>query len=97
MDVPDASREAIIAGGPGLWYISAIGVPDVPVAYGGSIPFVYEVDVALVPSGQQRIESDACAVSYLKPSAYLTNKLRWIIKHPAGAQQWFQIFVRTFV
>jgi hypothetical protein len=72
-------------------------VPDVPAAYGGSVPFVYEVDIALVPSGQQRIESDAVAVAYFKPSVELTNKLRWTVKHPAGGQQWFQLFARTYV
>jgi hypothetical protein len=97
MDVPDSSHADIVAAGPGFWYISALGVPDIPAAYGGSIPFVYEVDIALVPSGQQRIESEAGAVQYLKPSAYHTNKLRWIIKHPAGGTEWLQIFVRTYV
>lgn len=98
LDIPDGTKTQATTDGPGNWLASAIGVPDVPAIYGGSIPFVYEVDVALIPSGEGRILSDACATSYLKPNAtYHTSKIRWIIKHPTGAAQWFQVFVRTFV
>lgn len=102
LDIPDASHAAIVTSGPGTYYVSSIGVPDVPSAYGGSIPFVYEVDLALLPAYETRVVSDGMATQYLKPTViggtdYHTNKLRWIFKHPVGATLWFQTALRTFV
>jgi hypothetical protein len=97
VDIPDASRTAITTDGPGNWYMSAVGVPDVPNAYGGSIPFVHEVDLALIPSGVSHVVSDGRATSLMVPSGtYHTGKLRWIVKHPTGSVQWFQMMVETF-
>jgi hypothetical protein len=97
VDIPDASRTAIATDGPQTWYMSAIGVPDVPGAYGGSIPFVHEVDLALIPTGSSHVVSDGRATSLMIPNGtYHTGKLRWIVKHPTGAARWFQILVETF-
>jgi hypothetical protein len=93
MDTP-----AGLAGGTtDQWYISAIGVPDYPPAYFGQIDYIAEVNLEAVTA--QRVISDGRAVSYL-PYRYNnmpgTNKLRFIVKHPPGAQQRFQVFIEHF-
>jgi hypothetical protein len=80
------------------WYVSAIGVPDYPPAYYGSIPFINEVNVEAVNAS--RVTADGRAISFMPyqlGGAPGTNKLRFIFKHPAGAQQRFQIFIEHFV
>ena len=80
------------------WYVSAIGVPDYPPAYGGQVPYISEVNLEAATTN--RVDSDGRAVSYM---AYNyggmpnTNKMRFIFKHPAGAQQRFQIYIEHFV
>lgn len=79
------------------WYLGVIGVPDLPVQMYGSVPYISETNIEAVTT--RVVESDGCAVSFLpyKFYGYPTNKLRFIFKHPPGAQQRFQIYVRHFV
>jgi hypothetical protein len=92
MDIPDSIRNAT----PGTWFIGAVGVPDIPRQYGGSVPFIGQVDLALVR--ESRVISDGRGTQYMVYNAqYHTSKIRYIIRHPAGASEWLQIFVETFV
>jgi hypothetical protein len=87
---------SLFGGTTGEWWISAVGVPDIPLAYGGSINFVYPANLELVSTNQ--IVSDGRASQYLTYNpTYHTNKLRWIVKHPTSAGLRIQIYVETFV
>lgn len=92
IDVPDS-----IAGGTsGEWWISCIGIPDIPAAYGGSVQFVTGTNLEAVYT--RKVVSDGRATQYLTyNSTYHTNKLRWTILHPVGSNPRFQIYVETFV
>jgi hypothetical protein len=93
MDVPSSLRD----GTSDAWFLSAIGVPDYPPAYFGSIDYISEVNLEAIST--QRVVSDGRAVSFLPYNlggAPHTNKLRFILKHPAGAKQRFQILVEHF-
>ena len=88
-----------LAGGTtDAWYMGGIGVPDIPAVAGGSIAYLTETNLeAIAASG--RFHSDGRAVSYLPYNygGYPTNKLRFIIKHPAGASLRFQLYIEHFV
>ena len=86
---------SIVGGITGNWFVSAIGVPDVPEAMGGSIDFINEVNLELCHTN--RIDTDGRATTYMAPDAtYHTNKIRFILRHPAGVEQPFQIYLETF-
>ena len=87
----------LLNGATDQWFLSVIGVPDLPAIYYGSVPYISEVNLEAVTSGQ--INSNGRAISYLpyKYGGYPTNKLRFIIKHPAGAQERFQLYMEHFV
>lgn len=93
MDIPTAIKD----GNTDQWFISGIGVPDLPPQMYGSVPYISEVNIEAITT--QRVMSDGRAISYLPYNygGYPTNKLRFIIKHPAGAQQRFQIYLEHFV
>jgi hypothetical protein len=93
IDIPGT----VTGGTPGEWYITIIGVPDVPAVYGGSVVFVSPVDLSLVT--QARIVSDGRATQFMKHDAtYHTNKLRLIVKHPASSTNpRLQMYLETFL
>lgn len=91
IDIPPS----IIGTTDGLYYVGAVGVPDIPAMYGGSIPFVSPTDMALVYSN--RVVSDGRASQYLTyNTTYHTNKMRWIFWHPTGSHARVQIYLETF-
>lgn len=67
-----------------LW---VFGVPDVPAAYGGSIPFVQGgINLKHVGTGHG-FSSDGRSSKYMTYNATTkTNKFRIILKHPTGVQ-----------
>lgn len=93
MDIPAILKE----GTTDQWFMAVIGVPDLPPQYYGSVPYISEINLESVPA--QRITSNGRAISYLpyKYGGYPTNKLRFIIKHPAGAKARFQLYMEHFV
>lgn len=94
MDIPTD----VVGGVTDGWYISVIGVPDYTVQQGGSIDYISEVNIEAITT--QKITSDGVAVSYLQyqaGGAPNTNKLRFIIKHPAGQQKRFQVYIEHYV
>jgi hypothetical protein len=87
--------DSISTAGVGIWYLSVCGAPDVPVQYGGCIPFLGEVDLALLQS--KSISMDGRATSFIKyDPVYHSGKIRFTIKHPPGAIIGFQIFLEIF-
>lgn len=92
IDVPSS----IAGGSTDNWWISCIGVPDIPSSLGGSIPFVYGTNLESVYTN--KVVSDGRATQYLVYNAtYHTNKLRWILAHPTGTNPRFQVYLETFV
>lgn len=76
------------------WFAMFVGVPDIPSAYGGNIDFVNEIDLAVAPDV---IEIDGVATVFMKyDPVYHTSKLRMQIRHPAGENKSFQVFLKTF-
>jgi hypothetical protein len=94
IDIPSDLRDGMTD----LWYVSAIGVPDYPPEYYGSIPFINDVNVEAITT--QQVQADGRAISYMPyclngiPG---TNKLRFTIKHPAGVRQRFQLLIEHYV
>jgi hypothetical protein len=81
------------------WYLSAVGVPDYGAGapFYGSVPFINEVNLEAVTT--QKVVSDGRAISYMayNYAGYPhTNKMRVIVKHPAGAQKRFQLLLEHF-
>jgi hypothetical protein len=96
VDIPSA----LGGGTTDAWYLSAIGVPDYGAGapFYGSVDFVPEVNLEAVRTG--RVISDGRAISYLAYNYYgypHTNKIRFIVKHPAGEAKRFQIYLEHFV
>lgn len=87
---------SLLGGTSNKWWISCVGVPDVPFVYGGSVNFVYPVNMELVYT--QKIMSDGRASQYLVyDPTHHTNKIRWIMKHPTSPGARVQIYIETFV
>lgn len=91
-DLPEGLR----GGTTDQWFIGGVGIPDLPVEMYGSIPYISEINVEAVQIS--RVVSDGRATSYLpyKLYGYPTNKIRFYIKHPAGAQERFQFYLEHF-
>lgn len=67
-------------------HLAVIGVPDIPLAYGGSKKFIVGIDLAYVTSGRP-FNSDGRAPKRLTYNSQLhTNKLRFVFNHGAGVQ-----------
>jgi hypothetical protein len=93
IDIPNSLR----GGTTDQWYVSSIGAPDYTPQYLGQVPFVSEVNIEAVTA--QQVVSDGKAVSYMPYNCGgnpHTNRLRFILKHPPGAQVRFQIFIQHF-
>ena len=88
----------LLGGGTDQWYLGCIALPDY-AAYGMAIDYVSELNLEAVSSN--RIRSDGRATSGLAPTVvnginYHTNRLRWIVLHPAGVAKRMQIYLETF-
>lgn len=94
VDVP----ASLINSATSEWFVSAVGVPDLPPEMFGSIDYISETCIEALANN--RIESDGRAISYM-PYRYGgipgTNKLRFIIKHPAGQAKRFQFHIDHYV
>jgi hypothetical protein len=85
----------VVGSTPGQHILAVTGVPDIPFAYGGSVPFVYPVDLALVYTS--RVVSDGRASQYLVyDPVYHTNKMRWTFWHETSNPHRYQVYLETF-
>lgn len=94
LDLPTALKD----GTTDQWFLACIGVPDYAPAYGGQVPYISEINLEAVTTS--KVTSDGRAISYLAYNyggAPHTNRLRFIVKHPAGAQKRFQLYVEHYV
>ena len=76
-----------------LW---VVGVPDVPEAYGGSKPFVVNVNLKYIGL-EEGVRVDGRAPKYMAYSAtYHTNKIRMIFRHAAGTKYKLSMIFELF-
>lgn len=79
-----------------LWELHVIAVPDVPEIYGGSVNFIANPKLKFNTGETIGIDSSMHPAELLHSDTYHTNKLRFIFKHPAGAQSEFQIQFKLY-
>jgi hypothetical protein len=73
-----------------------IGVPDVPVEYGGSKPFAVNVNMKFMGK-EEGVKVDGRAPKFLSYNAVIhTSKLRLIFKHPAGLKHQMHMIFELF-
>ena len=96
MDVPSD----LIDGVTDAWWIGVVGLPDL-APYGMALDHVSMVNIEAATT--KNVTSDGKATIYLPYITYgnpaqsaHTNKLRWVIEHPAGVSKRFQMYIRTF-
>lgn len=76
--------------------VTAIVVPDVSYAYGGSRVLAQNVNLRYIAAGD-KFDADGRAAKFLAYSAIThTNKIRLVINHAAGAQHNFSVNVEHF-
>jgi len=76
-----------------LW---VVGVPDVPEAYGGSKPFVVNVNMKYMGS-EEGVRVDGRAPKYMTYSSiYHSTKLQLIIRHSAGFKHQMHMIFEIF-
>lgn len=94
LDLPSG----LAGGSTDEWFLACIGVPDYPSQYGGSLVYLTETNLEAVT--RTHVDLDGRATSYMAYNfggAPHTNRIRFIFKHPAGAQKRFQIQIDHFV
>lgn len=67
-------------------YCWVVGVPDVPEAYGGSIPFCNSTNLKIMSSGMAFETDGRVPKSMIYDATNHTSKLRFIFEHGAGIQ-----------
>jgi hypothetical protein len=78
-------------------FVNFVGVPDVPAAYGGTKQFVQNVNLKFLNPEIGISAGAPQAAKWLQYSATLhTNKMRVIVKHPAGYQHEIGIFLEIY-
>lgn len=85
-----------LVGDLNLWEIHVVGAPDIPKEYGGSLEFLanprikWNTGKTIVCDSQL----DPAEVPYMP--GIPANKIRFIFKHPVGAQVEFQIHLNLY-
>lgn len=94
LDTPSSLKD----GSSDAWFLSVIGVPDYTIDQGGSVDYISETNLEAVTT--QQMNSDGRAISFMAYNyggAPHTNKMRFVLKHPAGASKRFQFYVEHYV
>lgn len=86
VDIPDT-----LPGTADAWEVYAVAVPDIPAASGGSIELVANARLKWNMGFTVDIDSIINPAEFTYSSAYHTNKIRFIIKHPIGTSAEFQL------
>jgi hypothetical protein len=73
------------------WEVHVVAVPDIPTAYGGSIDFIANPRIKWVKGTWLTVCSANNPAELLYDATYHTNKIRFVVKHPVGAQTEFQL------
>jgi hypothetical protein len=85
-----------LPGDQDAWALHVIGAPDYPAAYGGSVEFIANPRLKWRTGGWIEEDESLNPVNVDYVPTYHFTKMRWIIKHPVGAQAEFQIHLRIF-
>jgi hypothetical protein len=87
-----------LSGDLNLWEIHVVGAPDIPKIYGGSLEFLANPRIKWNRNSKIECNSelDPADVTYY-PSMPVANKIRFIFKHPVGAQVEFQIHLNLYI
>jgi hypothetical protein len=72
-----------------------VGVPDVPAIYGGSKEFVTSINLRHVGL-EEGVRADGRAAKRLDPGAPGLNKMRVILRHPAGYKHKSMLIMEIF-
>jgi|CXWL01.1.fsa_nt_gi hypothetical protein len=76
--------------------IAVVGVPDVPAVAGGSKHFVQNINLKFLPAADG-VNADGRAAKWLQYSAtYHTNKIRFLLYHPAGHKMPISTFLELY-
>lgn len=92
----DTSIPSTLPGDQDLWALYVVGAPDYPKQFGGSIEFISNPRLKW-DIGKRITEDESlnpANIEYIP--GYHFTKIRWIIKHPAGAKAEFQIHMRIY-
>ena len=75
-----------------IWEVHAVGLPDIPKAYGGEVEFVSNPCLKFRKGKTVNINArlNPKELKYNDPIPG-TNKFRFVLKHPAGATSEFQL------
>lgn len=77
-------------------YLSVVGVPDYPPAYGGTKVFIQNVNFKYLSNEKVTADGRAAkALLYNNPGPH-TNKMRFILFHDAGLQMQCELFVELY-
>lgn len=78
------------------WEFHTVGVPDVPESMGGCIAFIQNPHLMWSKGGVLSVDSTLNPANMRHNSTYHTNKIRFIVHHPKGAQSKFQVVLGMF-
>lgn len=78
------------------WEIHVVGAPDIPAAMGGEIPFICNPRLKWIRGQRLNIDASLNPAELKYSAVYHTNKIRFVIKHPVGAQCEMQINIKVF-
>jgi hypothetical protein len=79
-----------------LWEAHVLGVPDVPAALGGEIPFISNPRLKWIRGQVMQIDASLNPAEMKYHPTLHTNKIRFIIKHPQGVQCEMQLNIKVF-
>jgi hypothetical protein len=63
---------------------------------GGSVTFVSESNLEALPNSRLHADGRAVNVVDYHPEMPVANKIRFIVKHPAGVSKRLQVFVEFY-
>lgn len=78
------------------WEFHALGVPDVPESMGGCISFIQNPHLMWSKGNILSVDSTLNPANMRYSATYHTNKVRFIVHHPKGAQSPFQVVLGMF-
>lgn len=79
-----------------LWEIHAVGAPDIPAQYGGDVHFIANPRLKWLRGQLMDIDAMLNPAEMPYNGGIGSNKIRFVIKHPVGAQVQLQVKVTIF-
>jgi hypothetical protein len=78
------------------WEIHVVGAPDIPEGMGGSVKFICNPRLKWIRGQRLNIDASLNPAELTYNAVYHSNKIRFVIKHPVGAQCEMQINIKIF-